>query len=95
MAKLGQLYLQKDYGTAIRLFHHPGLKKQRRKNYPASRFTTIEKDSSDWEQGYGYQICEAAITPIAQMGIRAIYTGVPGWMPLSPSPKKRPTCRMS
>ncbi|HEY2648226.1 MAG TPA: serine hydrolase [Puia sp.] len=57
MAKLGQLYLQKglwngnqiipsswiEEATTAKIIQHPGL--------PQSK-----KDSSDWEQGYGYQI---------------------------------------
>ena len=57
MAKLGQLYLQKgqwngsqilpaswiEEATTAKIFRHPEL-------------SQIAKDSSDWEQGYGYQI---------------------------------------
>ena len=57
MAKLGQLYLQKGNGMAIRYCRLPGLKKQRQQKFsgiPSCRRSA--KDSSDWEQGYGYQI---------------------------------------
>ena len=57
MAKLGQLYLQKgswngnqilpaswiEEATTAKIIQHPG-------------FPRLSKDSSDWEQGYGYQI---------------------------------------